>query len=359
MLPHQRQQTRKIGKAAGHGGKAGVRQGFRIAKRFPHRLKLAVLNGGHADLSILCLPQPGECAIIRKGIGGIHKGVVVHAFWPVEGERRIQHRHFHLLALARSLPGKQRGSDGLRRRQRRYFVAHQRLHKAGIAICIGLRRGHARCGLHHRIIGPNVPVGPVSSKAGDGAVNQLWVQCGTALIGKAQLGECAGAEIFDENIGPAQQILKFRVGIRVFQIQRNAALSAVHADENRRHIAFACSHHPHRIARRRFQLELVCPLIRKPGAGHRARYDLAEVQHLDTCKWSHNILPALRCRAYGHSESWLFRQRVMSRSLVSGRKNQLTTKAMATTPTVYQRPANGLPVFTTISCWMKGRKPPK
>ena len=48
-----------------------------------------------------------------------------------------------------------------------------------------------------------------------------------------------------------------------------------------------------------------------------------------------------------------------SLSLFSGSQNSDTMKAIATTPMVYQSPLNAPPVFTTIYCEMKGRKPPK
>jgi hypothetical protein len=44
---------------------------------------------------------------------------------------------------------------------------------------------------------------------------------------------------------------------------------------------------------------------------------------------------------------------------VSGSQNRVTTSAIATTPIVYHRPANGSPVLATIYWLMKGRKPPK
>lgn len=48
-----------------------------------------------------------------------------------------------------------------------------------------------------------------------------------------------------------------------------------------------------------------------------------------------------------------------SLSLFSGSQIRLTMKAMLTTPTVYHSPMNAPPVFTTIYCEIKGRKPPK
>ena len=122
---------------------------------------------------------------------------------------------------------------------------------------------------------------PVAAEAGDRAIDQRRVGCGEHVVAKAQLLERVAPEVFDEDIGGAHHAQQDLPALRPLEIERDAALAAIHHHERRRHAVDARLAISARVvpSRQLLDLDHVGAHVGEHGAARGPRHDLREFQH--------------------------------------------------------------------------------
>jgi hypothetical protein len=151
---------------------------------------------------------------------------------PEPGERAVEHRHVHELALAASLALAQRGQDAEGRRQRS---------AADVGDLPGRLHGRAagRAGQAEQPVQPEVVhvvagaggVGTVLAVAGDGAVDEPPVLLAQALVADAQPLHHAGAKRLQQHVALAHEPQQDLPTALAFQIQPNRSFAPVQGKE--------------------------------------------------------------------------------------------------------------------------------
>ncbi len=159
---------------------------------------------------------------------GIQKGGRLVA---EERHHRIHHRHVDVLAGAAALARKQCQQDALHRHQPGHQVGNGHAHPERRAV---LRPGDAHqatLGLQHRVVTRFVPPGAGLAEARDGAVNQPRPLRPERLIVEA--GPCEGArtKVLDQDVGAVDQPAEQRPALSRLEVERDALLVAVDAEE--------------------------------------------------------------------------------------------------------------------------------
>ena len=77
-----------------------------------------------------------------------------------------------------------------------------------------------------------LPMGAVRPKTGQRAVNQAGVGLGGGIVADAQAVGYAGAEVFNQHIGPMHQVLRLPESGGGFQVQFHRAFAAVPSGES-------------------------------------------------------------------------------------------------------------------------------
>ena len=200
---------------------------------------------------------------------------------PVPGERGIDHGDLDMLALAAFLAFEQRRRHRLRHRQAGHLVddngGHQR---RGALARDGLRIRHAGHCLHRHVIDALPAIRPVGTEARHARVDQPVVERACIFPAEAQpLGD-AGAEILDEHVRPANELLDTPPARGILQVERFQRLRPVHPGIKRRIAVHIGAGQVQRIALGRLHLDHFGALFGQPHRAHRRRHDLPEIDDL-------------------------------------------------------------------------------
>ena len=125
--------------------------------------------------------------------------------------------------------------------------------------------------------------GTALAVAGDGAEHQAGIEAAQGLVAHAQLVHDAGAEALDDHIGLRRQAPEQGRPFRIFQVQAQAPLVAVHRPVENADALGAVAHGAGVIAGAVvFDLDHVGPQVGQMQGGHRAGQEAGQVEDADT-----------------------------------------------------------------------------
>ncbi len=202
-------------------------------------------------------------------------------------QHRILHRHGHLLALAGLVAADQRGQDADGQVHAGVGIAQRRRGHRRRAVPEAGGRSRAAGALGHVLVDLQVFIVVAVAEALDRSHDHLGVQFVDALPREAHAVQRTRAEVLDQHVRFADQLLEDLLAFRLLGIQRQAALVAVeHGEVQRidirdvaqlgaRHIAGTGALH----------LDDVCAEPRQQLRARGASLDVREVDDLDAVEW--------------------------------------------------------------------------
>ena len=288
----------------------GVGQKSRVLRHFRHAELLAQLQ----ELAVVADRQVDAARLGREGVIGRDVGVSVadqHGLLarhePV-GRMRVLQRdagveqaRLDRLALARFVAFYRGGENRVDGEQAGGDIDDGNAQAHATRVWRAVDADQAAHGLQHGVIAGIATQRPVAAEAGDAAMDQggeLLRQ--DLVIAKAPLFQRAGLEILDQRIGAFEQAQQHGLALGLRQIERQALLVAVHADEVRG-LAVGVGRAPFArlVALRRFDLDdlgaKVAEQLGAIGAAQHARQvdDLPAGQRADLGSIRHqNSIPA-------------------------------------------------------------------
>jgi hypothetical protein len=144
---------------------------------------------------------------------------------------RLLLRHLHLLAPARRLALHDRGEDAHPQVEARPGVAESRGHAQRRPVRLAVEAHGAGHRLRHELEALVVRVRPRRGEPLDGRGDQARVEALQRLPAEAEAVHGPGAEVLDDHVGLAQEIVEQRAAARVLQVEREALLVRVEEEE--------------------------------------------------------------------------------------------------------------------------------
>jgi hypothetical protein len=146
---------------------------------------------------------------------------------------------------------------------------------------------HARHRLRHQVKARPVGPGPGLAEARDAGVDQARVGRAQVLVAQPQPPQRAGAVVLQQDVGVAREPQHHRAAGLGLEVQRHAALVAVHVEKAERVVSLHAK--AHRAAglvagAGRFDLDDVRAQVAQQHAGVRPGHDLGDVEDLDAGK---------------------------------------------------------------------------
>ena len=198
-----------------------------------------------------------------------------------EGERGVEHRHVHLLALAGALRLQQRRQGGPGGKQAGHHIAHRFAHQGGRAFGLAGGFHQAAHGLHDDVVSRAVRHGAGLAKAGHAHVDQLGVEAAQFVGTNAQAIGHAGAEVLHHHIGLCGQLVHQGHGLGVLHVEHQALLVAVHHREQGALAVFHGADVAVVVTLRWLDLDDFGTQIGQQRSGQRAGQHTGEIQNLD------------------------------------------------------------------------------
>ena len=296
------------------GGKAFVAGPLGLPGDCAKALELPVVANGQQHVAVL----RGEVLVGREAgvavahaAGGQACGQKACGLVGQHGHAHVQQGHVDVLALACAVGGVvahvQRGQDGVACVQAGEQVDDGHTHAHGAAaggvVCMAGDAHQARHGLHHQVVACALGIGAVLAKAGDGAVDEPWVENPQAFMVQPVLLEAADLEVLHHDVRLQRHLLDEPLALGSGHVDGDRALVAIAGREVAglvgvvalgilqkgraplaRVVAQAWALHLHHICTQ------VCQHLRAPGARQNAR----QVKDSDTGQ------RARRCRGGIH-----------------------------------------------------------
>ena len=248
---------------------------------------LVVVDGQHADVAVL---RRVGLAVLRQqaDVADARGQRRVECAAPemlevIEREDRLEHRHVHFLAEPGLLALVQRHAD-----RRGEHVAAQlvdddrRVETRAVAVDLRHQRRDAALALDHVVVGGVVAVGPVLAIARAEPVDEARIALRQRFVVDAEALCRRGPHAVHEHVGrldEAQQRVASRPGL---QVERDAALVAVHVEVHGRHARVAPrTGLPVRVARGRLDLDHVGAHVAEDLRGDGAEHVDGDVDDAD------------------------------------------------------------------------------
>ena len=154
-------------------------------------------------------------------------------FLHLHGEHRFEQRDGDLLAAAGLLALQQREQDRLHEMHAGGVVAERGRIDGQRLVVVALAPHHARQRLRENVLPALVGERPGLAEAGAEGADDARIDLGELVVAKAHALHHAGAEIVDDDVGVAHEIVDDRLAVGLAQIERDRALVAVEAAEHR------------------------------------------------------------------------------------------------------------------------------
>ena len=119
------------------------------------------------------------------------------------GDLAITQRHIQMLPPARALAGQQRGHDRITAVQPCSHVRDRDADLDGRPVARARQVHEPELGLDHDVVPRTLPVGARLAVAGDRGVDQAGVERGEGGVVELVLGQRAGHEVLDQDVGAA------------------------------------------------------------------------------------------------------------------------------------------------------------
>ena len=174
-------------------------------------------------------------------------------------------------------PREQRRRHRLERVHRRRAIDEDETHPARAPFRVAVHRHQARPRLEHGVGSGAVGVRPARAVAGNRDVEQTLVPGAHTVVVEAQPRHAAGPGALDRDVGAVDQAQRRRPSARMLEVQRHAALAAVHRQRHRRMIAMPGAEAAQPVARRRLDLDHFGAVRGQQVAAARPRHALAHV----------------------------------------------------------------------------------
>ncbi|MNS54088.1 hypothetical protein D3C72_868680 [compost metagenome] len=202
---------------------------------------------------------------------------------PAQVEHSVLHRHGHLLALAGLVAADQRGEDADGQVHAGVGIAQRRGGHRRRAIPEAGGRGSATRALRHVLVDLQVFIVVAVAEALDRSHDHLRVQLVDALPRETHAVQRARAEVLDQHVRFADQLLQDLLAFRLLGVQRERALVAVeHGEVQRVDIRDVAQLGARDIARTgALHLDDVCAEPRQQLRARGAGLDVREVDDLD------------------------------------------------------------------------------
>ena len=225
-----------------------------------------------------------ECVGLRisRARARIHDNLVAgEAGEDIRHERhgRLDHVDVDAAAGAGRLPREQRAEDAVTGVEAGELVRDRRPAHHGI-LRIEEQAEHAAQRLTDHVEGRPLAVGTAPVEAGNRAIDQTWIDLSQRREAELAALHHAGAEVLDQHVGAFDQIEQGLASRRILDVDDDAALVAVVADEIR--AVFPRAEGPERIAGRRLHLDDVRAKVREQQACIRRGDETAQFQNGDT-----------------------------------------------------------------------------
>jgi hypothetical protein len=148
------------------------------------------------------------------------------------GDRRLQQRDLNMLSLRAPFRPRGQRRAGRRGRQNAGAEVDQRgAEPRRAAVRLAGHRHHAGEGLQHVVVARSVLERPTRPVAGDRDMDQPRVQPDQPGVGQAEPLRRGRREVLQQHVAAADQALEDRLALRRLQVQGQAALAAVGAEE--------------------------------------------------------------------------------------------------------------------------------
>ena len=143
----------------------------------------------------------------------------------------IQHRHVDERTLAGAAALLKRGEDADRGEEACSDIADRSAGPAGLTVNIAGNAHHARERLRHYIVGGLVAIRTILAEAGERRIDQAGIDRGEVPGSQSQAIHHAGAIVFHQHVALLRELEKDGPAALVLEVERQAALVAVDAEE--------------------------------------------------------------------------------------------------------------------------------
>ena len=212
----------------------------------------------------------------------------------VERHHGFEHRHLDVRTLPAALALEQRRQDGVRGDQPGGLVggdgrvvlrrAALRFHQAGAA----------RQALDDVVVGRHAAVRAVLGEAVQADVDQPRIAGQQRLPVEPDGGELLRPDAVHQHVGAVGQRQQRVASVGLLEVEHDALLAAVDAEEDRAHAGFgARAGAARRVAFGRLDLDHVGAVLGQDLAGVGAEHDGAQVEHTDAFEGGHGVFVSL------------------------------------------------------------------
>ena len=203
----------------------------------------------------------------------------------VETHHGFVHRHLDKTALARALALKQRSQNRVRSHQPTGLVGGDGRQIARFADLPVHQVGQTAHALNHIVVSGHARVWTGLAKTMHAHVDEPRKLRAQRVLVEPEFRELLRAHAVHEHVGGGDQRLQRFLRIRLLEIEHHALLAAIAAEKHRRHALFHGGAGMARgIARGRFYLDDLGPVVSQHLAAHRAEDHAGKVEHAHPCQ---------------------------------------------------------------------------
>lgn len=248
-----------------------------------------VLDHEHGDVPVARLPGPEEQLADGGGLLHLAEGRRADLVEVHEAAEGIEHRDVDALALARALPGVERGGDREGRVQTRRLVREQ-VRDESRRLLRPDHLGDPRDRLDHHVVGGQLGRRALGPEAADCGVDEPRVLAPQHVPADAEPVEHARAEVLEHDVRLAREAAEGRGAALALEVEHDAPLVPVHLHEEAGHVRRAgAAHVAGGVADRRLDLDHVGAHVAEDLAAERAGDDRRQVEDADARERSRRL----------------------------------------------------------------------